>query len=98
MRWLKHRAFPVLVMLTVTAFSTSLGVFMVAERHQAIRKGYLLTELAKEVRKLSEENRKLRLERSVLTSPERIEKLAKLRGMVPPSPQQVVSAEEANRD
>lgn len=66
-----------------------LGIRHVAARQEVLRLGYQLTEASAELRERKEENRRLRLETSVLTSPERIERLARSLGMVSPGPEQV---------
>jgi cell division protein FtsL len=72
-------------------------VVHVAHRQQVIRLGYELSEASRALRAAQEDNRRLRLEQSVLTSPERIERLARAMGMVRPSAEQirVVRAAEA---
>jgi cell division protein FtsL len=61
----------------------------VHRRREAIRLGYQLSEATAELRRAEETNRKLRLERSVLTNPERIRRLAEERGLRQPSAGQV---------
>ena len=54
-----------------------------------IRLGYTLSEETTELRKLEEENRRLRLERSMLRHPDRIERYAQHIGMTRPDPSQI---------
>ena len=59
-------------------------------RYRVIRTGYVIAEKMQEQRELEEEARKLRLDLSVLRSPERVEKLAREKlGMVRPSPERI---------
>lgn len=58
---------------------------------QAVRLGYLLSTTAKLSRELEQENRELRLELATLTSPERLEEMARARlGLGEPGKGQVV--------
>jgi len=75
----------VVCMLIAAATATALGVSHVARRQQVIRLGYELSEAITELRQLEEENRRLRLEKSVLTNPERVELLARAMGMTQPT-------------
>ena len=79
----------VVCMLIVSLVVTWIGVGHVASRQKIIRLGYELTDSVAELQKLLEENRRLRLERSVLTNPERIERLARAVGMERPTTGQV---------
>lgn len=76
-------------MLIVAGLATGLGVGHVASRQRVIRLGYELTDAVSELRRMEEENRRLRLERSVLTNPARIERLAFAMGMTRPVPGQL---------
>jgi cell division protein FtsL len=67
----------------------ALALVRVHRRHQVIRIGYELSEQRAELRALQEKQKRLRLEQSVLTNPERIEKLAKSLGMIRPKPDQI---------
>jgi cell division protein FtsL len=69
-------------MLILAALLTGLGVRHVADRRERVRLGYELSAASAELRRVSEENRRLRLEKSVLTDPDRIERLAANLGMV----------------
>jgi len=73
----------------LAALLTGLGVTHVAHRRERVRLGYELSAASAELRRVSEENRRLRLEKSVLTDPDRIERLAASVGMVRPSTDQI---------
>ena len=60
------------------------------QHFKAIEYGYKISELKLERDNLIEMNRALRLEEASLRDPERIDKLAKNMGMVPPQPGQVI--------
>ena len=62
----------------------AMGVGHVGRRQRVLRLGYELTEAHTDLTRLKEENRRLRLEKSILTNPERIEKLAGNVGMSQP--------------
>lgn len=66
-----------------------LGIQHVSHRRERVRLGYELSSASAELRRVSEENRRLRLEKSVLTDPDRIERLAASLGMVRPSTDQI---------
>ncbi len=76
-------------MLCGSALVIALGALKVTQRNHLVRVGYELSEAAQRLKKLGEENRRLRLEKSVLSHPARIERLARARGMRPPEPGQV---------
>ena len=62
----------------------------VSLRYRVIRAGYELSERGTELRTLEQQNRKLRLELSLLRSPERIERLARDKlGLVRPDPEHI---------
>ncbi len=68
----------------------SVATAQVALRTRVIRAGYALSERMDEIRALEQENRQLRLELSLLKSPERIERLAREQlGLVRPDPQKM---------
>jgi cell division protein FtsL len=73
----------------LAALVTALGLHRVAHRREVVRLGYELSSITAEMRRLDEEARRLRLEKSVLTSPARIERLAAGLGMVRPAPEQI---------
>lgn len=62
----------------------------VSLRYRVIRAGYDLGERSQELRALEQQNRKLRLELSLLKNPERIERLARDKlGLVRPDPEHI---------
>jgi cell division protein FtsL len=61
----------------------------VYRQHQIIRAGYELSEARSTLRKLDEENNRLKVEENMLTDPGRIEALANGLGMVRPAPEQL---------
>lgn len=63
-----------------------LGITHVHRKHQVIRLGYELATEARAIEQLEEDRRRLRLERSMLRNPDRIERLARELGMVRPDP------------
>jgi cell division protein FtsL len=79
----------VVCMMLLAAVVIALGVGHVSRRQEVIRLGYDLGRAMSDKRVQQEDNRRLRLERSVLTNPERIRKLAEARGMKQPSDGQV---------
>lgn len=69
--------------------ATLLGLAHVARRQEVIQLGYQLARATEELSDNQEENRRLRLEKSILTNPERIERLAESLGMRQPGPEQI---------
>ena len=55
----------------------AVALIHVALRYRVMRTGYAIAEKLQERRELDEENRKLRLEQSLLRNPERIERIAR---------------------
>ena len=69
----------------------SLALLQVWLRLQAVHLGYVLSTTTKLQKQLKQENRELRLELATLTSPEHLEKMARLRlGLREPEKGQVV--------
>ncbi|GAB4565931.1 MAG: hypothetical protein Tsb0020_17180 [Haliangiales bacterium] len=66
-----------------------LGIAHVARRQEVIQLGYDLSKAIEALTDEQEENRRLRLEKSILTNPERIRRLAAQLGMAPPGPEQI---------
>ena len=79
----------VVVLSLMALLLLALGLRQVTHRRAVVRRGYDLSAATGDVRRLAEENRRLRLERSVLTNPDRIERLAVGMGMVRPTPDQI---------
>ena len=81
-----RRGVAIATLLIVAAAVIALGIAHVARRHDAIRLGYELSEQSADLRRLEQENRRLRLERSMLRHPDRIERHAQRLGMARPDP------------
>jgi cell division protein FtsL len=79
----------VLGLMILAGLLTGLGIRQVSDRRERVRLGYELSAASAELRRVSEENRRLRLEKSVLTDPDRIERLAANLGMVRPTTDQI---------
>ena len=79
----------VVAMTVFGALVLGLGIAHVNRRQEVVRLGYELSRATDELSRLQEENRRLRLEKSALTSPERIRRLATTLGMGPPGPEQI---------
>jgi cell division protein FtsL len=75
--------------MIVMTIVVSIALFHVWRRHHLIRVGYELSDASEELRATQEDNRRLKLERSVLTNPDRIERLATAMGMRRPEPTQI---------
>jgi cell division protein FtsL len=78
----------VLILMFVSVVGAALA--HVTLRLGAIRLGYAISVETRERQRLEEEDRRLRLERSLLRSPARIERLAREKlGMTRPDPAQI---------
>lgn len=66
-----------------------IGIAHVGRRQQVIQLGYQLSRATEALEREQEENRRLRLEKSILTNPARIEQLAESLGMTQPGPDQI---------
>ena len=84
-----HPRLTIAGLVLLAALVTALGLRQVAHRREVVRLGYALSSVTAELRRLDEQARRLRLEKSVLTTPARIERLAESLGMVRPSPEQI---------
>ena len=73
----------------VSTVLIAVGVARVSGHQDQIRVGYALSQARNEQGKQAERNRRLRLERSLLTNPARIEALARGLGMAPPQSNQI---------
>lgn len=81
-----------LVVVLGLAMVVGVALLLVWVRLQAVRTGYQLSAGRHLVHKLEQEQRELELEIATLTSPRRLESLARDRlGMGPPAPGQIVS-------
>jgi cell division protein FtsL len=77
-------------MIGAFAVIMTAAVAQVALRYRVTRTGYAIGERMQEQRELEEEARRLRLERSLLRSPDRVERLAREKlGMVRPDPERI---------
>ena len=73
------------------ALALAVALLLVWVRLQVVRTGYELSAARRLEHRLEQEQRELELEFATLTSPRRLEKLARVRlGMRPPAPGQVV--------
>ena len=79
----------VIGMVALALVFVLLGIAHVARRQQVIQLGYQLARATQELADNQEENRRLRLEKSILTNPERIRRLAESLGMTQPGPEQI---------
>jgi cell division protein FtsL len=80
----------VLFILGAFAIVVVAAALHVSLRYRVIRTGYAIGERLAEKRELEEEARKIRLELSLLRSPERVERLAREKlGMVKPDPERI---------
>lgn len=81
----------VIALVASAIVATFLGTLQVKRHHELVRLSYELSDVTDELRTADEENRRLRLERSLLTAPARIEPMAADIGMVHPRPDQLRS-------
>ena len=88
-RIVSHPRLAIAGLVLLAVLVTALGLRRVAYRREVVRLGYELSSITAELRRLDEEARRLRLEKSVLTGPARIEKLATGLGMVRPARHQI---------
>lgn len=88
-RVVSHPHLAILAVLGLAVLMTGLALRHVGQRRTVVRLGYELSTATAELRRLDQEERRLRLEKSVLTNPARIEHLATELGMVRPTPEQV---------
>jgi cell division protein FtsL len=80
----------VVVLILMFASLTAAALAHTSLRLGSIRHGYTVSARMKSFRELEEENRKLRLELSLLRSPERIERIARESlGMRRPDPSEI---------
>ena len=80
----------ILVLALMFVSVTGAALAHASLRLGSIRHGYILGERTREFRELEEHNRKLRLERSLLRNPARVEQLAREQlGMRRPDPSEI---------
>ncbi len=84
-----RRRVAIATLLIVAISILALGITHVMRRHDAVRLSYELPRETETLRALEEENRRLRLERSMLRHPDRIERHAQALGMARPEPHQI---------
>lgn len=82
-----HRG--VMILVTVFALITTAAIMYVGRRHEVLRYGYQLSRASQRVAVLRESNRKLDIELSMLSTPERIRGLATQLGMIPVPPDRI---------
>lgn len=81
---------PVIVALVIAAVSlTAVGAIRVSRQHDVLRFGYELSRRSEQVGKQREVQRQLELEHAMLSSPDRIRKLATALGMTPVEPDKI---------
>lgn len=76
-------------MVIFATVAALLGTAHVARRQEVIQLGYQLSRATEALGREQEENRRLRLEKSILTNPARIQRLAESLGMQQPGPDQL---------
>jgi cell division protein FtsL len=76
-------------MVVFATAAAIIGIAHVGRRQQVIQLGYQLSRATEALEREQEENRRLRLEKSILTNPARIEQLAESLGMTQPGPDQI---------
>lgn len=79
----------VIALVVISAAVALFGAHTVGRHHALVRVSYELSEIEGALRDAEEHNRRLRLERALLTAPARIEQLAAELGMVHPQPDQI---------
>jgi cell division protein FtsL len=79
----------VIAMVLVACVITAIGVIRVSRQHEVLQLGLQLSREAEHVRQLEEVRRRLELERSTLTAPDRIRRLATALGMTPVAPDRI---------
>lgn len=84
-----RRRVAIATLLIVAVAILALGITHVMRRHDAVRLGYALSRETNALRAVGEKNRRLRLERSMLRHPDRIERHAQALGMARPEPAQI---------
>ena len=79
----------VIAMVLVACVITAIGVIRVSRQHEVLQLGLQLSRESEHVRQLEEVRRRLELERSTLTAPDRIRRLATALGMTPVAPDKI---------
>ena len=85
--------------LAVAALLVAACLFCVWSRLEVVRQGYANAAAAKQIKSLTAEQEKLRVEAATLRSPDRIEAIAKERlGMQFPAPEQIRTVEMTGKE
>ena len=79
----------IVALITCAALAAVFGALQVQRHHELVSLSYSLSTVSSELREAEEENRRLRLERSLLTAPARLEKMALELGLIHPDPAQI---------
>ncbi len=79
----------VIALVVVAITLTAVGVIRVTRQHEVLRLGYQLSRESQRVTELREVRRRLELEHSTLTSPDRIRRLATQLGMTQVAPDKI---------
>jgi cell division protein FtsL len=88
----------VVALVAVAAIAMFFGILQVKRHHELVRISYEISDVTEALREAEAENRRLRLERSLLTSPERLEQLAADIGMVQPGAKQIRIIERPEKE
>ena len=81
---------PVIVAMVAVALAIAvIGSIRVSRQHDVLRYGYELSHRSDQVRTLRETQRRLELEHAMLSSPDRIRRLATQLGMTTVSPDRI---------
>lgn len=86
---LRHQRIAVAAIAAIAAVVAFLAIGQVKRHHRLVKLSYELSEVTAELRQAAEDNRRLRLERSLLLAPERVERLAGELEMIRPAPEQI---------
>jgi cell division protein FtsL len=79
----------VIAMVVAAVLVVGFGVLRVTRQHEVLVLGYKLARESDHVRELRETRRRLELQRAVLSSPDRIRRLATELGMTPVAPDRI---------
>ncbi|MBA2538611.1 MAG: cell division protein FtsL [Deltaproteobacteria bacterium] len=81
---------PVIVALVIVAVALAMiGSIQVSRQHDVLRSGYELSRRSEQVGRLRETQRRLELEHAMLSTPERIRRLATRLGMTSVAPDRI---------
>ncbi len=79
----------IIAIVACATIAALFGTLQVKRHHELVGLSYSLSAITDELRVAEEDNRRLRLERSLLTAPSRIERMATELGLVHPEPKQI---------